>query len=333
MKIFIFEHLCSGCAAGDDISPHLIPMGSAMLSATIADFVAMGAHVTTMLDARIPLELPGAHVTRVSSETHGRSVFEELSHEADVSLIIAPESDGILEQWLENLESRDCTTLNSTLAATRLCADKLLMADHLKNAGIPTPATMLLQNSPDGQFPLVVKPRWGAGSEWTFVCHQHADMEAIPRWADWITQPLVAGMAVSCGVLVIDGKATALLPGEQIIQGSRRLHYRGGKLPVDAAHVAPAQAMAQRAAASVEGLRGYVGVDMILPPSEADDPVVIEINARITMSYPALAALCEQNLAAAMTGAIDPGRLTWRNASLRFTPQGQIIWKTPPNTD
>ena len=327
MKVFIFEHLCSGCAAGDDISPHLIPMGSAMLAAVIADFVAMGAQVTTMLDARVPLELEGATVVRVAGETHGRGVFEQLSQEADVSLIIAPESDGILEQWLENLESRRCVTLNAILPATRLCADKLKLADLLVSAGIATPPTRLLQGSEGETFPVVVKPRWGAGSEWTFVCHQASDMHAIPQWEDWIVQPLVQGQAFSCAVLVIDGKATALPAGQQIIQGSRRLHYRGGRLPVDAPAV---QALAAEAAEAIPGLRGYVGVDMVMPPD--GPPVVIEVNARITMSYLGLRALCHQNLAAAMTGAVDAGRLTWLKDSLRFTSQGQIIWETGKTT-
>lgn len=328
MKVFIFEHLCSGCAAGDDISPQLTPMGSAMLSAVIADFEAIGACVTTMLDHRIKLPLNDVMVTRVSSASEGRSVFEELSAAADYSLIIAPESDGILEGWISSLESRGCKTFNSDLAATRLCSDKFMMASTLDEAGIRTPPTRILQGSSAaglGRFPVVVKPRRGAGSEWTFVCHEQADFEGIPQWEDWIIQPLVQGVSASCAVIASNGEVTPLIAGMQIVEGHKRLHYRGGRLPLDSP---AARELAVRAVKAVPGINGYIGVDMILgdDPSGADD-FVIEINPRISMSYLGLRELCEQNLAEAIAGRKSAADFTWRQRRVRFNNQGEIAWE------
>lgn len=325
MKVFVFEHLCSGCASGDDLSPQLTPMGSAMLTAMISDFEKMGAHVSTMLDHRITLPLNDVHVTRVSSNSQCNKVFEQLSAAADFSVIIAPESDGILEGWIANLESRNCATFNSSLAATRLCADKLTMAGVMEKAGIKTPPTRVLENSSLAlmiRFPVVVKPRRGAGSEWTFVCRDQADIAAMPHWEDWIVQPLIPGVAASCSVIAHEGKVTPLVAGVQIVEGDKRLHYRGGRLPLDSP---AARELAARAVRAIPGMKGYIGVDMVLgdDPSGADD-VVIEINPRISMSYLGLRELCEQNIAQAICGKMDPEKLTWRAGTVRFNGQGKI---------
>lgn len=328
MKIFVFEHLCSGCAVGDDISPHLIPMGGAMLQAVITDFQAMGAVVTTMLDHRVNLPLNEAQITRVSSSAQGSKVFEELSAAADFSLIIAPESDGILEGWIANLESRGCETFNSSLTATRLCADKLTMSKTLEVAGVKTPVTRLLQGSAMtdmARFPMVVKPRRGAGSEWTFVCRDPGDVQSIPQWVDWIVQPYVEGIAASCSVIVHGDRVTPLIAGMQIVEGNKQLHYRGGRLPLDSP---TACELAVRAVQAVPGAKGYVGVDMVLgeDPSGSDD-MVIEVNPRISMSYLGLRELCEQRITQAICGHTDPATFTWRKGPVRFNGQGQVTWE------
>jgi predicted ATP-grasp superfamily ATP-dependent carboligase len=325
MKVFVFEYLCSGSAAGDDVSPHLIPMGSAMLHAVVTDMQAMGMQVTTLLDHRINMEMGNAHVVRVNSAAQSRIAFEMLSNQADATLVIAPESDGVLEGWIDHLESRGCRHFNSSLAATKLCADKLRAIDHLRKAGLPAPETQQFDGQETFQYPIVVKPRQGAGSEWNFVCHAPSDLKNIPQWTDWIVQPLMKGISASCSVIVHEGKAVPLLVGQQQIEGARRLHYRGGTLPLDAPRGAE---LARRAVEAVPGLAGFVGVDMILgdDPSGKEDGI-IEINPRIAMSYIGLRVLCEQNLLEAVIGRIDPASLTWKTGSIRFNSHGEMTWK------
>ena len=59
--------------------------------------------------------------------------------------------------------------------------------------------------------------------------------------------------------------------------------------------------LAEQALRTVPGLRGFVGVDLVLQNSVDDQAgsqdVVIELNPRMTMSYIGLRALCRQNLA------------------------------------
>ena len=74
---------------------------------------------------------------------------------------------------------------------------------------------------------------------------------------------------------------------------------------------------------SVAGLRGYVGVDLVL--GDQGD-WVIEINPRLTTSYIGLRTLTNDNLAVAMLRIAlgqPPGNLTWRKARVRFHADGR----------
>jgi predicted ATP-grasp superfamily ATP-dependent carboligase len=129
-----------------------------------------------------------------------------------------------------------------------------------------------------------------------------------------------------------DREAAPLLAGWQNIScrdagpGRRVLAYDGGELPADEHHSMRAIALARRAVAAVPGLRGFVGVDVVLGDGPRDD-VVIEINPRLTMSYVALRRLCIDNLAAALVFPDAPIR--WRPGRVAFDAAGRLRAEQP----
>src|SRR5439155_2816509 len=126
-----------------------------------------------------------------------------------------------------------------------------------------------------------------------------------------LLQPLVRGMAASAAFLVGDGAMTPLRAGEQCIDGLEEtggLAYAGGILPLPPAVEERALRLAGRAIAAVPGLRGFVGVDLVLREAgDGSEDAIIEVNPRVTTAYVALRRLCHDNLAALwwnlMTGA------------------------------
>ena len=111
--------------------------------------------------------------------------------------------------------------------------------------------------------------------------------------------------------------SVALAPASQHIEvhpdGS--MHYRGGRVP----QPLPAGVidLATRAVACVPGLRGYVGVDLVL----GDQPLVIEINPRLTTSYIGLRRLARFNVMQAMLDVLDgrsPGSLDYHPGEVTF---------------
>jgi predicted ATP-grasp superfamily ATP-dependent carboligase len=114
-----------------------------------------------------------------------------------------------------------------------------------------------------------------------------------------------------------------LPPCRQLLSDDGRFHYLGGECPLSDNLAARAQRLAARAVGMVPGLRGYVGVDLVLGDA-ADDSrdQIIEINPRLTTSYIGLRTLAGGNLAKAILAAAMGHALpnmNWKPGRVRFT--------------
>ena len=89
-------------------------------------------------------------------------------------------------------------------------------------------------------------------------------------------------MAASVSLLADGRHAVALSANSQAVRVSRRLSYRGGTTPLDHPMARLGVEAALRTCEAFPGLRGYIGVDVVLTKSEA---VVIEVNPRLTTAY------------------------------------------------
>jgi len=322
MRIFIFEHMCGGGLIDRDLPDRHVRQGAAMLKAISSDFIALGVDVMTTLDERVELDLDGAQVLTVRHGDRVDDVIDQLAAETDRALVIAPEWIGVLEHWTTKLTASGARRLGSSPEAVTVCADKYLFAQRLAQLGVPAPQTMRFEdraNISDG--PVIVKLRHGAGCDNTFRKNASEEMELPPWRGEWIVQRYVPGDPVSVSMIVHRNKRVPLLAGLQHIGGEGQLHYSGGEIPIDADLAERAIALADRAAVAVPGLRGWIGIDLILAEDPADD-VVIEINPRVTMSYIGLRALAETNLAAAILDSSEPVR--FHDGHVLFDADGRI---------
>ena len=65
--------------------------------------------------------------------------------------------------------------------------------------------------------------------------------------------------------------------------GGFEIRYRGGRLPLPPTLMERATRLGKQTIACIPGLRGFVGVDLVLGQDAADDRV-IEVNPRVTTS-------------------------------------------------
>jgi tyramine---L-glutamate ligase len=331
-RLFLYEYTCAVAGGADTLQSE----GRAMLAAVAEDFGRIpGVTVVTLLHPHSPA-LPPAEVVRCDSPDEEAARFRELAAAADHTLVIAPEFDDLLLtrcRWVAEAGGR---LLGPSPDAVALTADKLALGWYLTERGIPTPACRPyvegeLRGGQD--FPLVWKPRYGAGSQATFLVRSAADLSACAAAAgtegyggEAIIQPFVPGTPASVAFLVGTRQRLALLPAEQHLATDGRFRYLGGALPL-APHLAErAVRLAERAVDAVEGVRGYVGVDVVLgDAADASGDCVIEINPRLTTSYVGLRALAVGNLPAVLL-AVGEGRaptpLTWRQARIQFRADG-----------
>lgn len=249
----------------------------------------------------------------VTSADSERQCFNRLAAECDATLIIAPEFRGILTERCRWVEQAGGRLLGPSSTDVEICTDKLALSQKLQSCAVPTIDTYEIDvraPAADLPFPVVIKPRDGAGSQATYLVHNRMELAWLlpslrseSMLANAIWQPFIRGQALSVGVLVpgVAGKQVDALPVcEQTLSHDGRFHYYGGHVPARCDRAAEVQRVATEACQNVSGLRGYVGVDLILPEDSALSPVVVEINPRLTTSYLGYQTLCEDNLAERM---------------------------------
>lgn len=290
MRVHVYEHVT---ASGDAFDESMIREGRAMRDALCRDLLA----------------IPGMQLDDTNPE---------------LAIVIAPETDGILEAQVARFRTR-CQVLASSPSALALTRDKFALAELWMKTGVPTPRTTLARAWPRDSFPLVVKPRDGAGSCETYLIRNAADWLDVPKRDAFIAQDYIPGQPASIAFLVGPRETMPLMPTFQHLSNDGRMKYLGGELPIPDALAKRAVALGRKAIAPIDGLMGYVGVDLIL--GEKGD-FAIEINPRFTTSYIGLREIAEFNLAEAML-AIASGRsfdrATWKSGHFRFDPDGAIL--------
>jgi hypothetical protein len=142
---------------------------------------------------------------------------------------------------------------------------------------------------------------------------------------EYIEQSFIAGSAVSVALVIAPSRRSieVFVPARQCLSDDGRFRYLGGQIPFDQVDHDAIQRAAVSACRSVAGLRGYVGVDLVVPHGVPSRPVVVEINPRLTTSYLGYRRLTESNLAEWM---LNPNRfrrpVRWSAGSVAFDSAG-----------
>jgi predicted ATP-grasp superfamily ATP-dependent carboligase len=337
MRVFVYEFISGGAREGTP-PPSLRAEGWAMLAAVLEDFGRCpGVETVTLLDPQLASRLSSlpSVTSHFSTPANEESVFRALAAGADLSLVIAPEFDDILAhrcRWVEEGRGR---LLGPSAALVRRTADKWALARHWKAHGIPTPATDRLGDEADTPFyPLVCKPRYGAGSQATYLVHSEEELARALRedggasLKERILQPFLRGLPVSVAFLAAAEGLFTLPATKQLLSADGRFQYLGGRVPLTEDQEWRARRLAERAVRCVEGLQGYFGVDLILgDQSDGSADVVIEINPRLTTSYVGLRRLAKFNLAEALLAVAagsPPPAWEWREETIVFSADDSI---------
>ncbi len=306
-----------------------------MRRALAEDFASLhGVRVVMTLDARLPDEPGPWTVVRVGPGEEP-DTFARLASEADYTLCVAPETDGVLEARARLIESVGGRSLGSLPEAISLCGDKLRLEEHFRAHGIPTPRSVRVAPSQglphDFPYPAVLKPIDGVGSLNTFYVESATDVPvAALVMNEALLQPFVPGVPLSASFLIdSSGHVRWMGIGRQIVsRHSGRFAYEGGFVP----HPITGQTSELlRAVQSVPGLHGWIGVDFVW--DESNGITLLEINPRVTTSYvgwrsvhPSAHAIAEMWLGRIRSLPIvdDGNPLTPIIGSARFSADGRV---------
>jgi len=308
MRLLIYEWSCSG-----GLEPHDRPAtpgaeslsaeGRMMFLALLRDAVrAADLVVTGLVDATRSLAVPAAARTRtVPRGAEIDTLVAEALH-ADATLIVAPETDGILADRVARVRQAGGRVVAPDTRFITLAADKQATVDALAAAGVPVPAGRTLaarEDWPAGFVtPAVRKARAAAGCE-DLLIQSVGDPPPPPASRPSRIEALAAGIPVGVSCLCGPEGIRHLPPLRQRFSAGAAPRFIGCEPLADRALEQRAESLAHRAIAAVaraavgqatEGRHapaaGWIGVDMILGArSDGRDDRVLEVNPRLTTSF------------------------------------------------
>jgi predicted ATP-grasp superfamily ATP-dependent carboligase len=343
MRILVHEFASGGGFAGVDVPATLAREGAAIRSALIADLVALNRHsIITTADVRFPLS--GGAGVEVHTIEPGRSgLLATLIASADAVWLVAPETNGCLERMAWLVERHGKPLLGPGALAIRRASDKAGLRRRLARCRVPCPETRVLRGDADAAaearalgYPVVLKPGRGAGCAGVCLARGPRELReavdaahSVGERGPLLVQRFVQGTAASVSVLSDGRRSLALSVNRQSVRAGRRFSYHGGFTPLDHPLAQRAIDVSLRACRALPGLRGYVGIDLVLTRSEA---FVIEVNPRLTTAYLGVRAALGESSSnganiAGMAIAACAGRLSAAppiRRRVRFTSAGHV---------
>ena len=243
----------------------------------------------------------------------------------DACIFMAAEENLELFKLTRIIENKGVFVLAPTSEAVLLCSDKLKTYKHLKKCfkddsplintyainmgcfkeesayGNDITDEFFHKYSPlfDHHSKMVIKPADGVACQGIKILKSFLELvdalKSIKTSLPYILlQKFVEGQP--CSVSLISDGVNAIplsLNLQKIKFDEEGFEYGGGQVPWDHPLKDEAMEIAKNAVESIEGIKGYVGVDLIL----SDRVNLLEINSRLTTPYIALRNLTNQNLA------------------------------------
>ena len=267
----------------------------------------------------------------------------------DACLPIAPEENNILHDLTLIIEENGVTVLGSSSNAVKLTTNKFETYNLLKDK-FPMIKTekvyfkditqkyteygesykSLMKND----VIKVVKPADGVSCSGVMVvtslnefinAQDHVQMFTHLPYS--IVQDYIEGVNVSVSLLCNGDNAIPLsLNFQDVTINSGEIGYNGGMVPFNHKLSEIAMEIAKNVIEYVGGIKGYVGVDLILN-DDRNEVHIVEINSRITTAYVGLRKIINFNLGEAILDSVKgdlPNNITL-NGTINFYKEGKTL--------
>ena len=248
------------------------------------------------------------------------------------AIFISAENDNNLFNITEILEKNNVEIYNSSADACLKSSDKSLSYEALSNI-VPQPRTFRFKIDPKGywkraienlhekwqaedpltQLKLIIKPLTGVDCEDIVIIEKiedlTLDLDRIFRpGSRVIVQEYVEGTDISVSLISDGKKAIPISLNKQFVElKDDKARYLGGELPFESEYRDEAFEIATKAVESIDGLKGFVGVDLLINADEKDiySVYLLEINSRFTTPYVGLKEIANFNIGKSIIDLID----------------------------
>ena len=330
MKVLVYEHVSGGGYAGQPLDPSVLSEGFSMLSCLAKDFKAAEHEVTILLDARLSKFNPPLDadcIVPVFYSKKNEEMFEDAAKINDAVYVIAPETEQILQSFVDLGGKTGKLSLNCEADAICKITDKSVLYDSLKKNGLLTPETLIFNVDDESAdinceikkklgYPVVFKPLKSTSCGGLSVVQEDSQIDAavakiktVTSLKKFLVQEFILGEAASVSLLCGKDRALAISLNKQNVQlapPDAASSYEGGLVPFYHPLKPETFTIAEKVAMSFSGLRGYIGVDFVLTQ---DEPFVVDVNPRLTTSFIGLRGVAGFNVAEAMVNAVLKNKL------------------------
>jgi tyramine---L-glutamate ligase len=327
LKILIFEYITGGGFNKSELPDSLAQEGLLMLQALIDDFTKIElVDPLIMLDYRMIGRLThnvNSHI--IKPEHDCQQEFLGLLAECDAAWIIAPESDGILQQLCESVERSGKILLTSSSNAVAVAGDKWLTYHCLREHCIATVPTQKLVDFSYMPGEWIIKSVDGVGCTDSYVVVEKQEFTAITAQIDtekYIIQLHEQGEKTSLSCLFKHGRGWLVCANRQHFEFIDQ-QYNLTEITVNfTSDTTKYQDIVSKIANAMPDLWGYVGIDLI---ETADQLLVLEINPRLTTSYAGIHEAVGINCASSVLECLagDPLLKPTRNQVVTIKLNGQ----------
>jgi predicted ATP-grasp superfamily ATP-dependent carboligase len=291
LKILVFEAASAGLFKIEKANLSIISEGLTMLSALTKDLIKAGYKTSVILNKNL-IDYFNVKAEVFKVEKLNFFFLKRIAKNHDFTYVIAPETNNMLSKILEELEGLH---LNSSIEAVKLTSNKKALAAILKEKGLNTPRIFNQESLKDLNFPLIVKPCLSSGCEGLKIIKNLKELKQALSLLknNVIIQEFIKGVPASVSLISNGLKVKALSLNRQFIKFNNS-EYLGGFTPFNHKLKFEALKAAEKTVKAFKGLKGYIGVDLML---SKNGPYIIEVNPRLTVSYAGLSKASKFNLA------------------------------------
>ena len=263
------------------------------------------------------------------------NIIDWLSNNAsnfNKAIFIAGENDNNLYKITKILEENNVETYTSSAEACFKTSDKYETYQTLPIT-IPQPKSFRFKIDPKGYWKraienlhekwqsedplsplkLIIKPLIGVDCENIVIIEDIDDLsydleQIFPPGSRIIVQEYVEGIDISVSLISDGKKAIPISLNKQFVElKDDKGIYLGGKIPFETKYGEEAFEIATNAVELIGGLKGFVGVDLLINADEKDvySVYLLEINSRFTTPYVGLKQIVNFNIGKSIIEILD----------------------------
>ena len=258
--------------------------------------------------------------------------LEDNASDFENAIFIAAEMNNALYNITRILEENNVKTYTSSAEACFKTSSKFETYNALPME-IPQPRSFKFKIDPKGYWKraienlhekwqsedpltplkLIIKPLIGVDCENIVIINDIDDLsydleKIFPPGSRIIVQEYIVGTDISVSLISDGKKAVPISLNEQYVTiGNASGTYFGGKIPYESKYRDEAFEIATDAVEAIGGIKGFVGVDLLINSDEKDvySVYLLEINSRFTTPYVGLRKICNFNIAKSIVELID----------------------------